>query len=165
MGMLGVYMMVDQDTLNELKKFDGDELCEELDKLEETNEIYNIDKLWDGLHFLLTDSSANSPIEGNKLSEAIVGINVFETDDEDFVSYIEKNELPEIYNALKNVNIKILKDKFDPKIFKKRKIYPQIWEADKKDELFKELMEAYNGLLDFYKNALEKNVNIIFSVF
>jgi hypothetical protein len=164
MGLLGVYMMVDQNTLDNLKKFNGDELIEELDELEETNEIYNIDKLWDGLHFLLTGVSGNSPIEGNKLSEAIVGINVFETDDEDFVSYTEKDELPEIYNAMKNVNIKELDEKFDPKILKKKKIYPDIWESNKKDELFKELENEYSGLLKFYEKALEKNMHIIFSV-
>ncbi|MDR0524544.1 MAG: YfbM family protein, partial [Spirochaetaceae bacterium] len=144
MGLLGVYMTVDQNTLDNLKKIDGDELVEELDELEETNEIYNIDKLWDGLHFLLTGVSANSPIEGNKLSEAIVGINVFETDDDYFVSYTEKDKLLEIYNAMKDVNIKELEEEFDPRIFKKNKIYPKIWEIDKKDELFRELINEYN---------------------
>ena len=165
MGMLGVYMMVEQNTLDKLKELDGDDLVEELDELEETNEIYNIDKLWDGLHFLLTGVSANSPIEGNKLSEAIVGVNNFETDEETFISYIKKDELPEIYNAMKNINIKELEEKFDPKILKRKKIYPNIWETDKKDELFKELINEHNGLLEFYKKAVEKNINIIFSVF
>jgi hypothetical protein len=69
MGLLGVYMMVEQNTLDKLKELDGDDLVEELDDLEETNEIYNIDKLCDGLHFLLTGVSASSPINGNKLSD------------------------------------------------------------------------------------------------
>jgi hypothetical protein len=158
-------MMVDQDTLDKLKKVDGDELVEELDELEETNEIYAIDKLWDGLHFLLTGVSASSPIEGNKLSEAIVGVNLFETDDDDFASYTEKDELLEICNSMKNVNIRELEEKFDPKTFKKEKIYPNIWETDKRDELFKELINEYNGLLEFYQKALEKNAHIVFSVF
>jgi hypothetical protein len=167
MGLLGVYMMVNQDTLDNLRKFDGDELIEELEELEESDEIesYSIDKLWDGLHFLLTGVSANSPIKGNKLSEAIVGVDVFETDDEDFVSYTEKDNLPEIYNAMKNVNIKELEEKFDPKIFKKNKIYPAIWETDKKDALFKDLINEYNGLLNFYQKVLEKNMHTIFSVY
>ena len=167
MGLLGVYLAIDQDTLDNLRKFDGDELIEELDELQESDgiEIYNIDKLWDGLHFLLTGVSATSPIQGNKLSEAIVGVDFFETDDEDFVSYTEKDKLSEIYNAMKNVNIKELEEKFDPKIFKKNKIYPAIWKTDKKDELFKDLINEYNGLLSFYQKALEKNMHIVFSVF
>ena len=50
-------------------------------------------------------------------------------------------------------------------VLKKKKIYPNIWEKDKKDELFMELMNEYNGLLKFYKKALEKNQHIIYSVF
>jgi hypothetical protein len=45
MGLPGVYMLVDQNTLDNLKTLNGDDLVEELDELEETNEIYNIDKL------------------------------------------------------------------------------------------------------------------------
>jgi hypothetical protein len=55
---------------------------------------------------------------------------------------------------MKNVNIKEPGEKFDP----------NIWESDKKDELFKELVNEYNGLLKFYKKALEKNMHIIVSV-
>lgn len=165
MGMLGIYMMVDQETLDDLKKLDSDDLIEKLDELEETNEIYDIDKLWDGLHFLLTGVSANSPVEGNKLSEAIVGINVFETDDDYFIGYTEKDELPGIYSAMKSVNIKELEEKFDPRILEKKKIYPNIWDAGKKEELFKELINEYHDLLDFYNMALKKGMHVIFSIF
>ena len=128
-------------------------------------EKYTIDKLWDGLHFLLTNVSASEPIEGDKLSEAIVGVHVFDTNDDDFIACIENDELPEIVQALENVNAKELEHKFDPNIFKKKKIYPNIWDKDKKDELFAELINEYNGLLNFYKKALDKKAHIIYSVF
>jgi 5,10-methenyltetrahydromethanopterin hydrogenase len=126
----GVYTMVDQVILEEAGKFDGDEFVERLYELLRINEvykheIYSIDKLWDGLHFLLTGVSASSPIEGNKLSEAIVGTNVVKADD-DFTSYTGKDELPEIIKALENVNIKELERTFDPEILKKKKIYSNI---------------------------------------
>jgi len=165
MANIGVYMMVDEKTLDSMMKLDGDELFERVNELEETNEHYTMDKLWDGLHFLLTDVSASEPIEGDKLSEAIVGVHVFDTNDDDFIACIENDELPEIVQALENVNIKELEQKFDPSIFKKKKIYPNIWEKDKKDELFTELINEYNGLLNFYKKALAKNAHIIYSVF
>ena len=162
--MLGVYMMVNQDILDKLKELD-EELIEKIDELEKTNETYTIDKLWDGLHFLLTGVSASSPIEGNKLSESVVGVHNFDTNNDVFYSYIENDELAEIYKAMINVNINELEEKFDPKIFGKKKIYPNIWEIERKDELFKELVNEHNGLLKFYEEALKKDVGIIFSVF
>lgn len=164
MGLPGVYMMIDESTLDSLSKLAEEELFEKINELEETNEIYTIDKLWDALHFLLTGVSASSPVKNNKLSEAILGVHLFDTDDDLYIAYTEKDELPEIYNALKSVNMNDLANKFEPKILKKKKIYPNIWENNKKDELFKELTEEYNALLDFYKKALEKNVPVTFSV-
>jgi hypothetical protein len=165
MGMLGVYIMIDEKTLDGMMKLDGKGLFEKINELEETVEKYSIDKLYDGLHCLLTGVSASTPIENDKLSEAVVGVHVFDTNDDDYITCTENDELPEIIKALENVNIKELEEKFDPKILKKKKIYPNIWETDRKDELFKELINEYNGLLDFYKKAFEKNMHIIFSVF
>jgi hypothetical protein len=65
---------------------------------------------------------------------------------------------------LENIDLKELEEKFDPKTFKKNKIYPNIWEEDKKEELFKVLLNEYNGLLEFYKKILSENKHIIFSV-
>jgi len=165
MGLLGIYMMIDENTLTDMMKLDSDGIFEKVNELEETNETYDIDKLWDGLHFLLTGVSASSPIEDNELSEAIVGVHVFDTDEENYIAYIENDKLGEIVKALENVNINNLEQNFNPKILKKKEIYPNIWENNRKDELFKELLNEYNGLSAFYKNALEKNANIIYSVF
>ena len=165
MGMIGVYIMIDEETLDEMMKLDGDGLFEKVNALEEIVEKYTIDKLYDGLHCLLTGVSAIKPIENNKLSEAIVGVHVFDTNDDDYITCSENDELPEIIKALENINIEELEEKFDPRTFKKKKIYPNIWEINKKDELFKELINEYNGLLGFYRKALEKNKHIIFSVF
>ena len=165
MGKLGVYLMIDEKTLDGMMKLDKDGLFETVNELEKTAEKYTIDKLYDGLHCLLTGVSASTPIEDNKLSEAVVGVHVFDTYDDDYITCIKNDELPEIINELENVDINELEKKFDPKIFKRKKIYPNIWKEDKKDELFKELINEYKGLLSFYKEAIDKNGQIIFSVF
>jgi hypothetical protein len=56
---------------------------------------------------------------------------------------------------MKNINIKELEEKFDPKKFNEKEIYPDIWEIDKNDELIKELLNEYKCLMDFYKKALD----------
>jgi hypothetical protein len=98
------------------------------------------------------------------LSEAIVGINVFKTDWDDFVKYTEKDKLSKICSAMKNVNIKELEEKFDPKILKAKKIYTEGLKANRKDELFKKLINDYNGLLKFYREAIEENLHIIITI-
>ena len=96
MGLLANYMMVDEATLDSMMKLNNEELMEKLEELED-NEYYDMDKLWDGLHFLLTGISAGTPIEENPLSEAIVGVHNFneEEDEADFIACIEADELPQ----------------------------------------------------------------------
>jgi hypothetical protein len=62
--------MIDEEILYGMMKMNGGELIEKANELEEQVEKYTIDKLYDGLHCLLIDVSANEPIENNKLSEA-----------------------------------------------------------------------------------------------
>jgi hypothetical protein len=160
--------MVNRGFLNKIKKYDSDEINEYLDLNEGeftgTQKKYNIHKLFDVLHFILTGVSVNFPVKENKLSEAIVGINVFETDYDDIIKYTEGDKLPEICNAMKNVNIKELEEKFDLKILKDKKLYPKYMKTNKKDEIFKELINDYNGLLNFYQEAIEKNLHIIITI-
>lgn len=77
MGMQAVYMLADKATMDKLS---DDALFENIEDYgdEETTETCDIDKMWDGLHFLLTGASAENPIEGNPLSEAVVGEKAFD---------------------------------------------------------------------------------------
>ncbi|MDR1904530.1 MAG: YfbM family protein [Treponema sp.] len=191
MGMLGVYMGIEEEDLQKLINMENDDIIETLEELE--CDIYNIDKLWDGLHFLLTGNASSNSSENNKLSEAIVGIHnvskdvdfitniinnelpkiiktqesvsIDKAEDMDYISYIQNNELPGIIKAMEDVNINELKETFEPLLFKKNKIYPKIWEENKKDILFDELIQEFNGLLNFYKQSFEKGLNIIFSIY
>jgi hypothetical protein len=63
----------------------------------------------------------------------IESISMDKAKDVDYILYIKNNELPGIIKAMENVNINELKETFRPVIFKKNKIYPEIWEENKKD--------------------------------
>lgn len=167
MGMLGQYMMVDETTLDSLIELDNDNLIDKLEELSECeqNEIYDIDKLWDGLHFLLTGKSASEPIEGDRLSEAIVGVTVFNGEDADFIAYTRLSDLTEIVTALNSTDIHELRTNFDVSRLRKARIYPNIWRDNEKDSLRDELIQEYTNLLSFYKKALKKNANIIASIY
>ena len=85
MGMYAQYTACDDATLAQLKTLSVDDLIDTLDEAEETESLpsTDIDKMWDGLHFVLTGVSANNPIEDNLLSIAILG-DLELVDDEDF---------------------------------------------------------------------------------
>jgi hypothetical protein len=105
------------------------------------------------------------PIENNKLSMAIVGVYNFETNDFDFVSHIPNEILKEIINAMENINTDELKNTFEPSIYRENNIKPNIWEDNKKEELYKELIKEFVGLLSFYRESFKKGLNIIFTPF
>ena len=133
MGMSACYMEAERNLIEKLMDKSNDDLFDEIEKLAEQNiKMYDMDKLWDGLHFILTGVSATTPIENNLLSEAIVGTAMFLDDEEaDFIAYI----------------------------------YPTIWTEDAKEELKSELMEAFNGLKEFYHDMGNEQKGIIVSIY
>ena len=169
MGLMGRYMMINEQILEELVVLENDDLIEKIEELNQDmeNEEYDIDKMWDGLHFLLTGVSASKPIEGNRLSEAIIGVNVLNSDDEnaDFVAYTKFEDLFEIITALKSIDIGKLRNNFDLSKFRKARIYPDIWRDTDKEELFDELVHEYKNILNFYDKAFNKETHIIVSIY
>ena len=54
MGMLAQYMAVDNKILNKMLEMDNEKIIDEIEELSEDEkcDICDIDKMWDGLHFL-----------------------------------------------------------------------------------------------------------------
>lgn len=168
MGMIAEYLMIDQETLDSLIDLSNEDLTNKIFEIEETEkfERIDIDKIWDVLHFFLTGVSASEPIEDNKLSEAVVGVDNFNPDDEnaDFVSLIKNEALAEIVTAIEKVDFEKLTTNFDLQLLKKNKIYPNgIWKDDRA-QLLEEIKESLNLILDFYKKALLTKHHIIVSI-
>lgn len=148
MGMLGQYVMVDEDTLERMMEMDGEELLGTLEKLiEGGSEHYDIDKLWEELHVALTGVSASEPVDGDRLSEAVVGVHVFEVEEEDgFFACTEQDELEDIIAAMQQVDL----DKL---------------EMDGVEEALRQQVKSeFSGLLDFYRKAAAAGMHVIFSV-
>lgn len=167
MGMRACYQMADGAKIRELKGKDPEELFEEIEELQETDDyVLDIDKLWDGLHFLLTGITASEPIADNPLSEAIVGVEMFSDDaDADFIAYILPERVDAVLNALKSFEIEKAIANFDPKDFARNGIYPNVWLRDDKEDLKQELTECFNALKDFYENAAQQKKGVIVSIY
>jgi len=167
MGMIACYQMTDADMVNTLLKKTNEEVFEAIEELQEVDEtVLNIDKLWDGLHFLMTKVTASEPLEGNPLSEAVVGVKNFSDDeDADFISYILPERVPIIVNELKLFEIENVIEKLQPKEFAQNDIYPNIWMNVGKEEIQKELKECFFALLKFYEEAAELKKAVIVSIY
>lgn len=167
MGMIACYQMTDADMVNTLLKKTNEEVFEAIEELQEVDEtVLNIDKLWDGLHFLMTKVTASEPLEGNPLSEAVVGVKNFSDDeDADFISYILPERVPIIVNELKLFEIENVIEKLQPKEFAQNDIYPNIWMNEGKEEIQKELKECFFALLKFYEEAAELKKAVIVSIY
>lgn len=148
MAMRGQYVLADEDTLERMMGMDGSELMNTLEKLiEGGSEHYDIDKLWEELHIALTGVSASEPIDGDPLSEAVVGVHVFEVEEEDgFFACTEQDELEDIIAAMQQVDL----DKLET--------------GGVEEALRQQVKSEFSGLLDFYRKAEAAGKHVIFSV-
>lgn len=164
MGMLASYMMIEEEKIAPFEKLEGEQLVEYFMGLEEAEvfESIDLDKLWDALHCFCTNVSAANPIEGNKLSEAIVGVHVLS--EEEFIACTENSELEEIISAMKAFDFPSKKASFDFKIFEQQEIYPhEIWKEDKTN-LLNELEKEFYSLLAFYEKTFKMEYHIMVSI-
>lgn len=167
MGMIACYFEADSVLIENLKSKSDEDLFDSVEALEEQNiKKYDMDKLWDGLHFILTGVSATTPIKNHLLSEAIVGTFMFSDNEmSDYIAYIYPERVNEISSALKEFDINEALSHFSPKKLASNGIYPAIWTENKKDELKNELIEEYNGLKDFFYDVCNEHKGIIVSIY
>ncbi|BDD12366.1 hypothetical protein FUAX_47980 (plasmid) [Fulvitalea axinellae] len=125
--MIAGFLMISEDTLESLMPLGPKDLSDRIIEIEENpeNENMDIDKLWDILHAFLTGVSASKPIEGDRLSEAIVGTHPFSYESHaDFITCTEHDELPEIIHSMEYFDWEVRKKEFNLKEFGRKRIYP-----------------------------------------
>ncbi len=168
MGIIANYQYLSDNNLQELKSFyvEEDDIFEEVEDWNDEAEILlDIDKMWDALHFVLTGVSCIEPIKNNPLSEAVVG--VFSIDGiEEYISYIEKPRIKDIVFALDNFDIEKALETFSMKECKEAELYPDIWDYEEEtDEIKEEIMDYFQDMKDFYKQVLEKDGNVLVTIY
>ena len=166
MGFLANYMRIDDATLDALTKLDSDDLVERIEELDEAGApVYDMDKMWDILHFVLTGKSASEPIDGDPLSEAVVGVHVFDGDD--FVAAIQADELPRILQAMDDLDFVALRPRLSLATLRKKNIYPSLAEttAEEEDALWTQITGEFEGLRSFYHDTVAEHLNVIVSIY
>ena len=168
MGLIANYQYLSDENLKAMKNFDGeeDELHEDVEEWNEEAEILlDIDKMWDILHFVLTGVSGTEPIWDDPLSEAVVGVASLEEISE-FTAYTEKERVEDILSALESFDIVGALHNLDMETCKKAELYPDIWEHDLDFEgIKKEVHKCFEDLIDFYKQILEINGNVLVTIY
>jgi hypothetical protein len=142
------YHIVDDETLNEMKSH-PEKAAEILYK--SGREVGSIN-IYHALVFLGVPEQAVFGIE-----------DIYDrSGEEPLISCVEKDKLPDIMKELENVNIQELEKKFDPNLLRQNAIFPILmWVEEEKENLFKDVIEDYNQLLDIYRKAKNENTNII----
>ena len=166
MGMLATYIAVDGERLDKIWNLPDDDFRNAFLDIENDKTLprLELDKIWDALHCTLTGKSASDPIEGDRLSESIVGTYPRLFDDQDyslFVSVIDNAEILEISNALEPYDRNKIASIFDAKSLKRNKIYPPgIWD-DPPDQLIDEMVDAINSIKQFFLSIADSELHIL----
>ena len=167
MGFLASFQAVDDAALASTANLDEDDLIERIEQFCDDDAVpgYEMDKNWDMVHFVLTGVSASRPIKGDPLSEAVVGVHVYDV--ESFISATKADELPRIVDALRAVDIDSLRGRCDLATFRKHNLYPVLAETTKaeEDHLWETLKGEYEGMLGFYSDAAARHLSVIVSIY
>lgn len=168
MTMLAQYQIVNDEQLQQLKDCTDAQRFDQLECItDDTDEqdLVDLGKLWDVLHFCLTKTSATTPIENDLLSEFVVGSEAFsEDEDADFIAYIEWFMLAEIVEKIEQIDFANLLAEMQMKTLREKNLYPLgIWN-DKKKNLDKELQSSFNELKNLYQKALDSGQHIVMSI-
>ena len=117
----------------------------------------DIDKAWDGLHFLLTDGGTGGT--DSPLGQAIQGGEPIDEYDEEKYGYgppraLQPDEVRAVADALAGLSPEVLRQRFgDGRRLTADGVYPNCWgEADALDWL----RETFGRLVAFYRQAADR---------
>jgi hypothetical protein len=124
----------------------------------------DIDKAWQGLHFLLTgtDWGGTPPLDfiiagGQEVSDVDVGYGPARA--------LRNAELKETVAALDPISAEILRERFDPPQMMKLGIYPEIWDRDPaEDDTLAYLVEYFEMLKPFLARGAASGLGVLIYV-
>lgn len=154
---------VDINLLKSMQGMNGEELFEKIVELQKEDiNACDMENVWDILHYLFTGASASEPIEGDLLSEAIVGTTLF-CEDGDYIAYTYPERVAEIAKALADVDFTALLESFSPTDVEEKELYPYVWYWDKAIST-KILMNVFEDVKGFYEFAAENEKAVVVTI-
>jgi hypothetical protein len=124
-------------------------------------EELDVDKAWQGIHFLLTGTA----LEGDPPLNFILGGGEWLGDVD--VGYgparaFKSHEVQAIAAALNGVPPESLRERFDPKTMMDDEVYPEIWDRDPaEDDTLGYLLHNYDDLRAFVRRRAERREGML----
>ncbi|MCK0195082.1 YfbM family protein [Ornithobacterium rhinotracheale] len=159
------YLLNKEDELLNLSSKGEEELLDYIEEnLSESEDLVDIDKMWDALHFVFTGSECGIDLE-NPLSIAVAGEIELEISD-GLVALVSKEKIPQVVKALSEFDMPKALANFSMQKCKEAEIYPNIWDYEEElEEIREELQDAYNELLAFYQKAEEQGKSVLITIY
>jgi hypothetical protein len=161
MGMAQCFVAVSTETLRELRKHPEtiDAYLHPDDGDSEPPNYLDVDKAWHGIHYLLTGTAFEGSGPG---ALAVFGGTEFGPE----VGYgparfLEPEQVRQVSDHLSTLPLERLKSAFDPRDMAAKEIYPEvIWLRDGSEAL-EYLLENYQQLAVFYRDAASRGDAVI----
>lgn len=162
MGMTANFIRVSQQTLNQYLQH-PESLREDYfteDGLIESNAVYDIDKSWDGILFLLTGKNSSDNTE--PLSSLIFSNQLIDAQQDlgtGPAHYLLPEQVKTLNDMIRVIDAHSLKAKFNASQMQELGVYPNnVWQEEGVDEY---LIEYFETLQELYAIAAEKDEAII----
>lgn len=167
MGLYAGYYAVKKQEADKrkLEAMGEEEVLESLEVLDgEVSYGLDLDKMWDVMHFVFTGIDSSNPIEGNPLSEAVVGKETLDIADT-FIAITPNERIGAIVEALEAFDMEEAMQRFDMKACGEAELYPNIWDyEEEKEDIIEELMEHFENMKTFYRDVADKGLWVIVSI-
>jgi Domain of unknown function (DUF1877) len=157
MGMVFSAMRVSNLELEKFQK-ESDSFEEEFYNGEHDEITIDLDKSWDGLHFLLTENTIQQSSHFlTQIFQSKDVLNVYQDMGYGPANYLDSSTVKELNSELQKISSEDLKSKYDPDLMNDKGIYPGMWNM----EAWEYFEEYFMILKNFYKTASENDEAII----
>ena len=125
----------------------------------EDGDYLNLDKSWDGLHYLLSMAGEK---HDSSLTEAVLGGTPLAKDPNFVVIFVKSpSRVARIADSISALSSEELYQYFQVEEMNERSLYPHI---DWQEEDFQYLYRYFTSVVDYYQEAAERNKAMVFCI-
>ena len=161
MGQCEILMRLSVTQLYRLK-FDEDYCLKLHTELRGTDLFIDIDKTWQGIHYLFNDSAWEGKPPARWIIYGDAPLHKF-MGDSDSIYYLRPCQVFKVNKFLSNFSEEEIKKIYNNKNFRNADIYPGIWDNHDEEE-FEYLLHFYRQLKTLYQKAAEAREYVVMEI-
>jgi hypothetical protein len=159
--MIGNYAMADEETISKILngKLSSVKFLYGKDD-NEPEDLIDIDKTWYAIHFTLTGDAG---VGDDALSKVVLGMHPLGDEDVGYgpPMYLTASDVAEVSSALQVVSEDDFTERFSVLEMKENNIYP-VTSDENEEEFLEYCLGYYVGLKDFFAEAAERGLGVVF---